>query len=381
MNCEKKKAIIISTFDWYKQRLKPIKKILENSYNVEILLSDFLHGDKCRVTSIENDCTYIHVPSYKKNISLKRLISHLFFGLNVYKFLNEYNPDLIYCLVPPNNVSYLCSKYKKKNKNVKLIFDIIDLWPESMPIDNKFILNYWGKIRNISLCKADYVFMECDYYKEKLKKYLKEGLYSTLYLCKDVSDIDRELINKIINGYSIRKDIIRFCYLGSINNIIDIESITIIVKTFIYNGYKVFFDIIGAGEKKDELIDTLRDVGCIVNYYGKIYDEGEKINILTKSDFAFNMMKESVHVGLTIKSIDYFSYGLPIINNIKGDTWNLISKYNIGINYKGDPQEIFSEVLNDNYVDRKSILKLFDIIFSVDTLKREFADALKLINS
>ena len=35
-------------------------------------------------------------------------------------------------------------------------------------------------------------------------------------------------------------------------------------------------------------------------------------------------MKQEVFVGLTMKSIDYFEAGLPIINNIHGDTWNIV---------------------------------------------------------
>ena len=43
-------------------------------------------------------------------------------------------------------------------------------------------------------------------------------------------------------------------------------------------------------------------------------------------------MKNEVCVGLTMKSIDYLSFGLPIINNIPFDTWNIVNKYNCGIN-------------------------------------------------
>ncbi len=44
-------------------------------------------------------------------------------------------------------------------------------------------------------------------------------------------------------------------------------------------------------------------------------------------------MKASVCVGLTMKSVDYLEFGLPVINNIRGDTWEAVKKYRIGINY------------------------------------------------
>ena len=37
-------------------------------------------------------------------------------------------------------------------------------------------------------------------------------------------------------------------------------------------------------------------------------------------------------MGLTMKSIDYFCYGVPMINSIQGDTWRLIEDYGIGVN-------------------------------------------------
>ena len=43
-------------------------------------------------------------------------------------------------------------------------------------------------------------------------------------------------------------------------------------------------------------------------------------------------MKTSVLVGLTTKSIDYVSAGLPLLNNIKGDTYDLVKRYGIGFN-------------------------------------------------
>jgi hypothetical protein len=33
-----------------------------------------------------------------------------------------------------------------------------------------------------------------------------------------------------------------------------------------------------------------------------------------------------------MKSVDYFCYGLPIINNIPGDTWALVEQHDAGVN-------------------------------------------------
>lgn len=42
-------------------------------------------------------------------------------------------------------------------------------------------------------------------------------------------------------------------------------------------------------------------------------------------------MKDNVCVGLTMKSIDYFQHGLPIINNIQEDTTEIVKQYKVGL--------------------------------------------------
>jgi hypothetical protein len=43
-------------------------------------------------------------------------------------------------------------------------------------------------------------------------------------------------------------------------------------------------------------------------------------------------MKDTVCVGLTMKSIDYFQARLPILNSIQADTAKIVDEYRIGIN-------------------------------------------------
>ena len=64
----------------------------------------------------------------------------------------------------------------------------------------------------------------------------------------------------------------------------------------------------------------MKSAGAEVFYHGKVFDSKEKNRIFETCHYGLNIMKDSVFVGLTMKSMDYFE-GLPIINNIQGDTW------------------------------------------------------------
>ena len=95
---------------------------------------------------------------------------------------------------------------------------------------------------------------------------------------------------------------------------------------------RVELHIIGDGEKRKALIDAAKAAGANVIFYGKVYDRTAKQMIMDQCHAGLNIMKKSVFVGLTMKSMDYFECGIPIINNIKGDTWQFVDEYGIGVN-------------------------------------------------
>lgn len=370
----KKKAVIVSCFNWYKSRLEPIREMLIlHGFDVEVLIADFEHIKRAPIKEKHIECTYLKVPHYKSNISFQRIKSHITFGKMVGSWLNGNKPDLIFCQVPPNIVAYECLKYKQRFPITKFFIDIIDLWPESMPIGvlKKIPVTYfWKKMRNEAIKCADYVFTECDLYQKKLGNLLSFSRSSTLYLFKNQAKEEKEIINKIL-AKKKKKDTIKFAYLGSMNNIIDIDGICFVLKRFINKGYNCELFAIGDGESCHRFYEAVKKIGCVPHFYGKIFDEHKKIKILTPCDYAFNMMKKEVSVGLTTKSIDYLSYGLPLINNIKGDTWELVEDNNIGINVEGNRLSI-------KCFDHKKVINVFEQKFSKENFTKIVAKGMLL---
>ena len=69
-----------------------------------------------------------------------------------------------------------------------------------------------------------------------------------------------------------------------------------------------------------------------MEFHGKIYDSAQKQAIFDRCSFGLNIMNDSVCVGLTMKSLDYFGGALPIINTIGGDTQRFVESRGVGIN-------------------------------------------------
>ena len=86
-------------------------------------------------------------------------------------------------------------------------------------------------------------------------------------------------------------------------------------------------------------------------------------------------MKSSVCVGLTMKSLDYFQAGLPIVNNIDGDTADMIDAYNIGFNgYHALLKNIDKLQEEDYLVMRDNVRKLYYEKFTKEAFVKRLED-------
>lgn len=372
-----KKVVIVNCFDTYEHRVDLVHEFFKDQgYDVTVIQSDFRHFKKVHREKPKEDFIFVKSKPYYKNLSIPRLSSHYKYADDAFKIVEELKPDLLYTFVPPNSLAKFAAKYKEKHKKVELILDLIDLWPETMPIGDvkKFPpFKYWGAMRDKSLKYADLVITECDLYQTVLSDFLRGVNVKTIYLAnRDIS---------VASNPQINEENLNLLYLGSINNIIDIPLIKEIIRSI--NKVKpVTLHIIGDGESKQQLIDSASAGGAIVKYYGKIYDNQDKQDIIDKCHFGLNIMKNSVCVGLTMKSIDYFQHGLPIINNIPADTSKIVIKYGVGINVTNDFdffEKNINEFTNLNSLDcmKRNASKLFREKFSVDAFNSSLDNAIK----
>jgi glycosyltransferase involved in cell wall biosynthesis len=365
--------VIINCFDTYEDRIDLVYDFLKsNNHKVKVVQSNFRHFKKSYRKEKKKDFIFVDTKSYYKNISIKRLLSHYFFAKKAFEIVEDIQPDLIYTIVPPNFTTKFASLYTKKNKDVKLVFDIIDLWPETMPIGLiKKIppFTFWRNMRDKNLKQADFIITECDLYQKVLDDKIQNIKTETLYLAKKDIEIDLEA--------DLSEKSFDICYLGSINNIIDIDLITSIISQL--NKLKpTTLHIIGDGENKDKLISSVKKSGAQVNFYGEIYDSKEKQNIFKRCHFGLNIMKSNVCVGLTMKSIDYFQFGLPIINNIGYDTEEIVENNKVGFNIiNGKIDKLINNLKDINNNEYKNMRyysrNVYEKHFSIDSFNKKLS--------
>lgn len=361
----RKKIILISYYDWYEKRLSKVEKVCRDlGYEVKCYTSNFDHITKKKREPMHNEnVVLIDVPKYNRNISLRRLYSLWIFSRKIRKLLFKEEPEIVYCIVPPNS---LVKNIILPEHSYKVIFDVMDLWPESMPIgyfEKTFIYKKWKELRDSYIHKADYIITECDLFKEKIEEYANSEKIVTIYLTREMSDF--------YPIQSLDQMTIRLCYIGSINNIIDIDQIGKIVREIMK--YKmVVLHIIGEGENKGKLISTVKKAGAEVFDHGIVYNQDIKREIINYCHYGLNIYKKKTCIGVTMKSIDYFQFGLPIINSISADTKQFILRYKCGYNLENIDYEFIS-----HYYDlemRIKSRKVYEENFTKDILRIKYVE-------
>jgi len=340
---QKADVVVLSGTNHYEERNKQvIREYKKQNKKVMYLTSDFHHINKEQYVFDLEDCRQVHVLPYYKNISVHRLLSHLEFSLKAFFYLKQHKPDIVYTEIPNNSLAMTTAWYKKKY-GCELIFDIFDMWPEALPVKIgnpviKAALSIWGAFRNRNLKYADKIYTECNYYQEILAK---EGIHlpmETRYLTQEDTDVSIETV------WSASQ--IDICYVGSINNIIDMPFMIQFLDK-LNQKRKLNFHLVGKGESKDRIKLELESRGIRVLDYGSIYDKKKLQELFNQCAFGINFLVPDIAIGITMKSVTYLRGGLPLLNTVDGDTRTMVDMSAIGINisrssYEEDIEKILS---------------------------------------
>lgn len=361
-----KRAVIISCFHYYSYRVRPVlEELRSREYACTYLTSDFDHWKKQPFNVKLPDCEQLHTLPYQRNLSLARIRSHMHFARDAFQRITELKPDLIYVIVPPNSLCRQAAQYKKEHPKVRLVFDLYDLWPETFPsgIGKRLLAGpfaIWGRLRDRALPSADLIYSECELYQKTLGARLQGLNVQTLPLCRP------ETTAKKIAAPDGGE--LALCWLGSINNIIDIDLLQALFSRII-KLRPLTLHVIGDGEAKERLLAAAEAAGAEVVYHGAVYDAEARQNIFDRCHFGLNVMKRSVCIGLTMKSLDYLAGGLPMLNTVAGDTRSMIARYGIGVeidraDLSGTAERICSATPEENTAMRMNALRLFEERFS-----------------
>ncbi len=312
----------------------------KNNYDTIYLYADYDHFTKKENINIRECGEKIHVKKYKKNISLKRLYSHYVFAEKVRERIEDIKPDIIYCTIPPNYLVKELSDYKYTHPNTKLIYDVYDMWPESIPYANKikvlkFPFAIWRGFRSRNISKADLVLCVS----EQGKKALIPELNSTpVRVLKPMISIGE------VPKYHPNIEIFSFCYLGMINHITDI-NLGVHILGELAKKKPTVLHIIGDGQNLYEFVKKLKEKKVKVICHGCVFDLKKKNEIFEMCNMGLNIPRKEIDSTMSLKAMEYLRAGLPFINNANGDIRRVVEEDGCGLNYRGDVANLIKEIV------------------------------------
>lgn len=318
-------CVILCISDTYLPRARLLaREYSKQKKSTLILTPDFSHKTKQKITASEEGVRYLPHRPYEKNLSLARLFGHMEFARLAFQELEALEPEIVHALVPANSLAHQAARYKKAHPDTKLILDLNDLWPESLPMG--FARHtppawYWKALRNRSLPYADLLLVECDLFAREIQA--QTNLHAHVLYWAGETETKPSF-------QPLDAKTLDLCYLGFVNNIIDLAALEELFAS-LSALRPVRLHLIAQGARKDEMKERLGKSAEIIDY-GTVYDPQKKQAIFDRCAFGINLMKKGVMAGLSMKTLDYMQGGLPVLNSLTGDVHDWIEEDGIGIN-------------------------------------------------
>lgn len=315
-----------------------------NGIDVELVTSSFSHRDKLQRDIDDTPLPYkmrlIYEPSYRRNISLKRLlISHPTMARNFRKYLKSCKkPDLIYCAIPSVDLAEQAAKYAKK-QGIPFVIDVQDLWPEAyrLIIKNKALyrivtLPMKRRVDKVYTA-ADHIVAVSDTYAQRAMMVNKKCSKPTIVYLGTEASVFEENIKENIPPYLKSDDQFWVGYCGTLGHSYDLSTVIKSMKLLSDRGVdNAHLVVIGSGPLENKFKEEAADLGIQCIFTGKLPYE-QMCAQLAQCDIAVNPIAAGAAQSIINKHADYAIAGLPVVNTQENEEYRmLLSDYACGMN-------------------------------------------------
>ncbi len=290
-------------------------------------------------------------PSHDKS-AIKRIINYLSFSLCAL-FLAPFliqRPRVIYVYHPPATVA-LPALYLKFIYKAKLVYDIQDLWPESLSasgmLSNRKILNLVNVFQNFVYKNTTKITVISNGFRENLiSKGVNPEKIEVIYnwsipLGDDSPD------NSILSEHA-DKFILLFA-----GNIGQAQGLEVVINAAAMaqkheNLKDVQFVFLGSGAKKPELIEMTKRLSLSNITWLDRVSPSEVISYLKKADvLLINLLNLPLfEITIPSKTQSYMLIGKPILAGVEGDTKDLVERSESGLTYvSGNSESLIENLL------------------------------------
>ena len=246
------------------------------------------------------------------------------------KKLQNRDFDLIYVFeVSPITVALPAIKLKKK-KNIPIIINIQDLWPENIVavtgMTNSIIIGLVNKMVNYIYRHCDLILTASPSFVSKIQERIKDKdkvRYWPQYSTVNKTDEEVSIYNK---------DYFNIVFTGNIG---EAQGIDLAIETAkVLKNKKICWHFVGEGRSKEKLEKLVNEYGINdrVKFHG-FHPEREIPKYLKGADAALLILKPNPVFEMTIpaKLQTYLACGVPILGCVSGEGKRIIEESKAGI--------------------------------------------------
>ena len=299
---------------------------------------------------------FVHGIPYRGNLSVKRLLSHRRFGLNLLKEAGrQERPDVIFISIPPLTPARRITSWAA-GQRIPVVVDIIDPWPDAFfrrvkgfraPLYRIMVFPLSLKLRGILAGISGVTAISREYLDWARQRVPGPGRNSlpggVFYPAVRFSEI-RERLSALGavpgNGQGTGEETLGLIYAGSLESSYDIPAITgaaEILETR-YPG-RTRFVIAGKGSQ-ESLVRSAGQRLANLEYAGRVGQE-ELLSLFSRCQVGLIQHRPGATQTVTYKLFDYLGAGLAVINSLQSEMVEIIRDHGVGMNHEpGNPEAL-----------------------------------------
>jgi len=289
------------------------------------------------------------VPLYPShnNSAIKRVANYLsfFFSSLFFGLFKAKKSDVIYAYHPPLTTA-LSAIIIGKVRNVPVVIDIQDLWPDTLKatgmLNNTFILNLISKVcLYIYKNTQEIVVLSPGFRKKLIDRGVEANKISVIYNWGPEAESDLPINGKKI----LPKEGFNIVFAGNIGKAQGIETILESANLLLKNNINVNIVFVGDGIQLEFAKEKVNKDGLKnVRFIPRV--PMEQVNaILCEADALLVTLIDDELFSITVpsKTQAYLFAGKPIIMGVRGDAADMIKNSNSGITVLPDSPELLFE--------------------------------------
>jgi glycosyltransferase involved in cell wall biosynthesis len=346
-----------------------VRLLAEAGHTVTWWTSQFTHTEKRYLTQaqIESENSRIlpngkivatWTTSYNKHVSLRRLLNHVIWALTFFQAARRTSdtPDVIWVSSPTLTGAYFARKLAKE-RNARLVLDVVDLWPEAFALAiparlkkiGGLLFNPLMRLESANFCGADALTAVS-------KTYLANALTRSGTKPSFVLPygIDLDLFPAIPEKSPSE---IKICYAGTLGPHHDIETFIKSAK-MLESQSKLRFFIAGDGPQRAQLETFAHSLGLSNLVFLGWLDQVALKEFLVECHIGVLAVSLGSVISTPLKTFDYLAAGLALVSSVPGELQQFIQANDLGTYYEAGNASSLADAILHLADDPKTTIRI-----------------------